>query len=620
MPYAIEDCIPVTATKTGLFAVDVWIDSPTIPSDTSHWIGLELLKSSVGADYQTTGIIILLHYDGTIEVLGANGIGIAKIDTDIIPIASTTFSTHWGGAMTKVTIHVVGNLVNVYVDNTLTLSFITFQSGGFNSLAKYGNVNAYFDTFIMRSYIEPNPDQTTWGAEEVYFITYEETYDIDVIFQRLGIPKTTSIDVLFKRLEVEKTDSISVLFKKLAIPETYSASVIFKRINIPKTESIDVLFKRLGVTKIDSIDVLFKRLGIQLTYNTDVILKALGLTKQYDISVILEALILKDYDISVILQGLGLIKTYDNDVLFKALGITKLYIADLIFKRLGMEVPYDLSVIFERIEIEKTYDVDVIFKKISGTVTKDYVIDTIIKRLGITKDMSIDVIFKRLGISQTYNIDVIFYQHIPTKHINYMLDLILIAAIFALGGGHPEEIDRPTFKIEYIDKTYNIRVKPLRVVRHHKQTFETKELNHAFKGGAKISCSGLDIPKAQILNIPAKQLSMVMRENYDISIPELIILVNCLSSISTLPLQIPLSAISSFNTLPFNPLIKKGMEIDILPLVTVKINNIAIPISRLNLIFKDSISTAVMPLSTRKKRMTKLQLLELLDQLDELDD
>lgn len=256
MPYAIEDCIPATAIKKGYFAVDVYLDSPTVPNDTSHWIGLELLKSSVGADYNTTGILILLHYDGTIEVLGANGIDSSQIDTGIIPFISTTFSTHWGSGMTKVTIHMSGSRVNVYIDNVLTLDFETTNTGGFHSLAKYGNVNAYFDTFILRAYVEPNPDQTIWGIEEAR--DKKVVYTIDEILARLNIPVTCTFDTILKKLKVK---------------EPYEIDVVLKKSNVLKTDTVDAIFKRLDIPKFIDIDAILRRNDIKAPYEIDVILQ-----------------------------------------------------------------------------------------------------------------------------------------------------------------------------------------------------------------------------------------------------------------------------------------------------------------------------------------------------------
>jgi hypothetical protein len=256
VPYAIEDCIPATAIKKDFFAVDVYLDSPTVPSDTSHWIGLELLKSSVKADYQTTGILIVLHYNGTIEVLGAGGIGFSQIDSGFVPLTSTTFSTHWGSGLTKVTIHMVEGTIKIYVDGVLTLDFQTQYTGEFHSLAKYGNVNALFDTFIMRAYIEPNPDQTIWGKEE--FKDRTIVYTIDEFLAKLNIPKTCTIDTIMKKLNVK---------------EPYEIDTVLKKLDIPKTDTIDVVLKKLDIPRFIDIDAIIQRNDIKAPYEIDVILQ-----------------------------------------------------------------------------------------------------------------------------------------------------------------------------------------------------------------------------------------------------------------------------------------------------------------------------------------------------------
>jgi hypothetical protein len=272
LPYAIEDCIPATAIKKDFFAVDVYIDSPTTPSDTSNWIGLELLKNKVGQDYQTSGILIVLHYNGTIEVLGAGGIDFSTVDSGFVPLTSTTFSTHWNSGMTKITIHMVQGTIRVYVDDVLTIDFQTEYTGGFHSLAKYGNLNALFDTFIMRSYVEPNPDQTIWGTEE--FKNRTIVYTIDEFLAKLNIPKTCTIDTIMKKLNAKEPYEIDAVLKKLDVPKTDTVDAIFAKLDIPKVIDIDSILRRNDIKAPFDIDAILEKC-VSNGYLIDFILLAL---------------------------------------------------------------------------------------------------------------------------------------------------------------------------------------------------------------------------------------------------------------------------------------------------------------------------------------------------------
>ena len=150
--------------------------------------------------------------------------------------------------------------------------------------------------------------------------------------------------------------------------------------------------------------------------------------------------------------------------------------------------------------------------------------------------------------------------------------------------------------------------------------FQTKELVHTSKCGRRVSCYRLDIPKICSKNIFTKQLNMTRKESYDITTPELIILKNYSALVSTVPLLILLGAFLNFDISSFDTIIRKEMGTNVLPLILVKTDGVAVPTLRLGIAFEKSFIAPVMPLITRKKKMTKRQLMELFDDLDEFDE
>lgn len=598
MPYSVEDCIPITATKTGLFAVDVFIDSPTVPNDTSHWIGLELLKSSVGADYQTTGILVILHYNGTIEVLGGTtGIDVAKIDTDWIPVTSTTFTTHWGGTMTKVTIHVVGNEVKVYVDNSLTLSFITSQVGGFHSLAKYGNVNAFFDTFIMRSYIEPNPDQTTWGAEEIR--AKRVTYSVDTDFKAYGVLKTENIDVYLERLGVIKSYSVDVEFFGTATVQR-NIDVYFSRKNITNPEQVDAYLERLGVIKPYLLDTDFKLNNASKLYSIDVDLKVTS-TKPYSADVYIRLTKPLSYQIDAILKELDIPKSYFVDAVFKRLGISLQYIADTILKRKDIPHTYTIDAIEKLFGITKPYSLDTLLKRLDIPVS--YSVDAILKRRNIPVSYLIDAILKAV-LSINYSIDT---NLIAKEQIGYAIDVILISAIISLiGGGHPEEIDEPKIFVEYIDRDFEIPINSLQIISVRQEQ--------------KIQNRELQVMSSQIDNyIFYSGLNIIMGKAYFVFAMPLTILRGYSPSFFIAELQTIGESYKKILSQELRVVVGRGKEISVSPLEIIGDKDFSIFVPALNVVSEKSYSTSTMPLSTRKKKMTKEELMGLLGKLDELD-
>jgi hypothetical protein len=617
VPYAIEDCIPVTAIKTGYFAVDVYIDSPTAPSDTTHWIGLELLKNSVGADYNTTGILILLHYNGTIEVLGANGIDSSQIDTGIIPFISTSFSTHWGSGMTKVTIHMSGSRVNVYIDNVLTLDFETTNTGGFHSLAKYGNVNAYFDTFILRAYVEPNPDQTIWGAEEIR--TKRILYDIDVDLAKYNI--------------LVPSYTIDTILKKTVTLPPYLIDVDLSKKDIKKQPIIDIIISKKNITSQDWVDAIFKKLNIPKPYSLDVdFTKKDVIVPPYTIDVDFKVTSLKPYNVDVIFKFV-LFANYSIDAMLELLDIPKQYFIDAVFAKLNIPLHTLIDTMLKRKDIPVTHSVDALFEMLN--IPLGYSIDMILKKLNIPVQSYIDAIFKAV-LTLDYSIDVAFTK---SQQVSYMIDVVLITIIpSAVGGGQPtEQFAPPPTRFRYVDHITIFLVVQLSIrsllqqreksierlicAKKEFQDFVVQKMKTAVKklksfivtllsvvGHATkefFSKLGSILSKHHEQEIPTRQLMTAKEREQDIQVEE------C-GTIENVEISVDVNGVST---------VEEGeSEFVLSELNTTKEYEQSVPLEQLGVAGENSRSIPVTPLLTKKGKKAKIKdLLDLYESVDETD-
>jgi hypothetical protein len=159
--------------------------------------------------------------------------------------------------------------------------------------------------------------------------TYTKTYTADVLFKKLGIPKTYTVDTLLQK----------------ALTKIYTADVLFKKPNITTTYNIDTLLKKAGLTKTYDIDVLFKKRDITKTYLIDTVFtKAQAYIKTYLIDTLFKKGILKDYQIDALFQKLGLTKTYTTDTVF-ALRQTKTYNVDTLLQKIDITATYTIDTI-----------------------------------------------------------------------------------------------------------------------------------------------------------------------------------------------------------------------------------------------------------------------------------
>jgi len=232
-----------------------------------------------------------------------------------------------------------------------------------------------------------------YGLEALIAVTYiidtmfkkldiKPTYNLDVIFAQAAVStQSYDVDILYEKLGITKTDTIDIIFNKLGISKTDSIGVLFKKFGVKKTDSLDVLFKKFGITKIDSIDVLLKKLRVTKTYSIDVLFKKFGI-----------------------------IATDSTDVVFKKLGITKTDSIGVIFKKLDITVTNFIDVVFNAYHI-KTDQIDVVFKKMGiSTTSIDVCIQSLIPitigRMSKVKDELMEIIADADEQLQPQNIHV----------------------------------------------------------------------------------------------------------------------------------------------------------------------------------------------------------------------
>jgi len=201
----------------------------------------------------------------------------------------------------------------------------------------YGLEALIAGTYIIDTMFKKLGIKPTYNLDVIFAqaAALTQLYDVDVLYEKLGITKTDTIDTIFKKLKVSKTDSIDVLFKKFGVLKTDSLDVIFKKFGITAIDSIDVLLKKLRATKTYSVDVLFKKFGVIETDSIDVVFKKLGITKTDSIDTLLKKLNITVTDLIDTLFALRNIRTDQVDVVFKKLGISRTTSIDVCIKSLA---------------------------------------------------------------------------------------------------------------------------------------------------------------------------------------------------------------------------------------------------------------------------------------------
>ena len=502
-------------------------------------------------------------------------------------------------------------------------------------------------------------------------------YSFDTVLTRLGVQITSPIDVIFNKLEVittspysidtvlkkfglTKTDQIDALFAALGL-STYQIDAIFQK-RITRTESIDSVFKKYKITVTDSIDVIFKKLGIGKTYELDTLLKKLGVTRTYLADLILKRLgINVPYLLDVSFKKNKIQHTYLTDTIFlagffqiypidtviKKFGIKKTDSVDTILGKLEIHVPYEIDTLFEKfvplpvivdavfkkLKVSKAYSIDTIEKKLG--ITKPYSIDTLLKRVGIEKEYNIDVILNRLHIPISYVIDVLFKAVIsvgysidtilklPYKQASFLLDVVLQSAIIVvpIGGGHPEEMDKePRWRIDYIDRVYEIPVKALaRVSNLQKKKVSVEPVNLVIAGGVELPYAGLTAYQYYSYKVPVEPLTVMSEQTIEVPVNSLTVMEEQSLEIFVKHLNTP---IQESVVLPYQPIptfIKYNAEIGVVPLTVLEPVTISIPVSKLTIVSKGSVSASVVSLISKKKKLTPKEWMQLMDELMSLD-
>jgi len=93
--------------------------------------------------------------------------------------------------------------------------------------------------YHFRKYVDPEPTHTAWGDEETGGATYEKTYLIDTLFQRLGIAESFGIDARFGAVVYEISRQIDAVFTRLGIVNPFDIDATLQRLDIIESAGID---------------------------------------------------------------------------------------------------------------------------------------------------------------------------------------------------------------------------------------------------------------------------------------------------------------------------------------------------------------------------------------------
>jgi len=308
---------------------------------------------------------------------------------------------------------------------------------------------------------------------------YELQRQIDSLFKRFDIEKTSLIDILFQR-RIQEVVNLDALHKKLDILKTLGVDTDFLREGIEKSFAIDAKFGAIATYEISrQMDALFTKLNIEQTFDIDTLIvlrsevqrqidtfiKKLDIEKTVDIDALLVLRLELQRGIDTIIQRLDIEKSFDLDALIvlrselqrqvdtllQKQGIEETFNLDTVFNRVfektididvallreNIEIQRQVDVLFRRLDILKSFDVDVTL--IKENIVKSFAIDTrfgatqtyelskqvdaLFKQLGIEETVSIDTLLRRLDIEKTADVDTFFKRlGIPlTAAVNALL-------------------------------------------------------------------------------------------------------------------------------------------------------------------------------------------------------
>ncbi|MHC4891561.1 MAG: hypothetical protein ACYTEO_19075, partial [Planctomycetota bacterium] len=253
---------------------------------------------------------------------------------------------------------------------------ITIESDGSGIVELYCQ-DASESLFMLAGYFIPSAGITT----------YTETFNVDALFQKLGLIDTFDIDAAFKREGLTDTFDVDAAFQR-ELSDTFDVDTVFQIAQIIQ-RTIDAVFKRNDITDTFDVDAMFKRLG---------------LTDDFLIDVIFVTAVLKTFGLDAAFKREDILKTMLIDALFKKLGLTSPFNVDAVFKRNDILKTLGLDAMFQR-EFSDTFDVDAVFK--NKNVLKTFLLNAAFRRLGITETFDIDAYFITT-YSDTFDIDAVF--------------------------------------------------------------------------------------------------------------------------------------------------------------------------------------------------------------------
>jgi hypothetical protein len=369
---------------------------------------------------------------------------------------------------------------------------------------------------------------------------------------------------------------------------------------------IDILLKKSGITNIYLLDILFKKLGLIQDYVIDALIAKLGITK--------------DTSIDVILKKLEIPLTYDIDTVFTRLGIPLSVIVDTIIKKENIPMVYSIDMLEKKFGITKLSSIDFLLKKLNIPIT--YSIDAVLKELNIPISYVINVLFSAV-VTTTFNIDVVLYKQIPAKEVHYLLDIILVAAVFALGGGHPEEVILvPEVTIKYVDHNYAflaVEFKILSLSQEEGQSIKGCAIQ-SFEIENEINVIELPIIGESQKNVSMKLSNSLIEKKISIVTKSLTLVYEYKWSCSVSELQLISSEnninfnVSSYEIITYEKIEFTYYSLNATPEVELYVNT-----SALDVVIDSSHQTLTSQLSTKDKTRRHKELLDLLDSLDEMD-
>jgi antitoxin component of RelBE/YafQ-DinJ toxin-antitoxin module len=256
------------------------------------------------------------------------------------------------------------------------------------------------------------------------------SYDIDVLFKKLGLTKTDSIDTLLRKLGIMIPYDIDVVLKKLSVIKTYLADLIMKKLGIEIPYYLDVLFKRNEIANGYLIDAFLSSLKINKEYLVDSLIEKLGITQNTGIDVLLVKLEKvkiggghpEEIDRRI---SEGIVKYIERNFNFKVIALKVVSI------RHQQKIPTKELQIAQKVESKKPVSELKVIGKSSHSnrtaeldVAKSYSQSTSLNELAIAKECSQSTSLTELAVAkeQSYSITLVELQLSKEQIVGFGID------------------------------------------------------------------------------------------------------------------------------------------------------------------------------------------------------